>query len=128
MALILRNGGSQSPDRWLKEPRNNQGEIWDVVWGGYDTIFVLATVLAIFVLCLSYSGKNNKIKLVSTNTLGIYFTHEIFIHLTRNYIQKITVANNLIGCFVYSLIILSVCLGISCLLKKLPYIKWLVKL
>lgn len=103
---------------------NVSGEIWDVVWGGYDTIFVLA----IFVLCLSYSGKNNKIKLVSTNTLGIYFTHEIFIHLTRNYIQKITVANNLIGCFVYSLIILSVCLGISCLLKKLPYIKWLVKL
>ena len=24
MALILRNGGSQNPDRWLKEPRNNQ--------------------------------------------------------------------------------------------------------
>jgi hypothetical protein len=24
MALILRNSGSQSPDRWLKEPRNNQ--------------------------------------------------------------------------------------------------------
>ena len=24
MALILRNGGSVSPDRWLKEPRNNQ--------------------------------------------------------------------------------------------------------
>ena len=23
MALILRNGGSQSPDRWLREPRNN---------------------------------------------------------------------------------------------------------
>ena len=26
MALILRNGGSQSPDRWLKEPRNNHKE------------------------------------------------------------------------------------------------------
>ena len=26
MALILWNGGSQSPDRWLKEPRNNQIE------------------------------------------------------------------------------------------------------
>lgn len=24
MALILWNGGSQSPDRWLREPRNNQ--------------------------------------------------------------------------------------------------------
>ena len=26
MALILRNGGSQNPDRWLKEPRNNHLE------------------------------------------------------------------------------------------------------
>lgn len=24
MAPILRNGGSESPDRWLNEPRNNQ--------------------------------------------------------------------------------------------------------
>ena len=31
MALILRNGGSQSLDRWLKEPRNNHlGSIVDV--------------------------------------------------------------------------------------------------
>ena len=27
MALILRNGGSQSPDRWLKEPRNNHSYV-----------------------------------------------------------------------------------------------------
>ena len=27
MALILQNGGSQSPDRWLKEPRNNQEDL-----------------------------------------------------------------------------------------------------
>lgn len=107
---------------------NISGEIRDVVWGGYDTIFVFVIVCAIFALCLSYSGKNNKIKLVFANTLGIYFTHEIFIHLLINYIQKITMANNFIGCFVYPLIILSVCLGVSCLLKKLPYIKWLVKL
>ena len=26
MALILRNGGSQSPDRWLRESRNNHLE------------------------------------------------------------------------------------------------------
>ena len=29
MALILRNGGSQSPDRWLREPRNNHEEELD---------------------------------------------------------------------------------------------------
>ena len=27
MALILRNGGSQSPDRWLRDPRNNHKTI-----------------------------------------------------------------------------------------------------
>ena len=36
MALILRNGGSQSPDRWLKEPLNNHfyyhfKDIYDLV-------------------------------------------------------------------------------------------------
>ena len=30
MALILRNGGSQNPDRWLKEPRNNQASDYDM--------------------------------------------------------------------------------------------------
>ena len=27
VALILRNGGSQSPDRWLRELRNNQIDV-----------------------------------------------------------------------------------------------------
>ena len=31
MALILRNGGSQSPDRWLKEPRNNHQVFADLL-------------------------------------------------------------------------------------------------
>lgn len=30
MALILRNGGSQSPDRWLKEPRNNHKKLLEL--------------------------------------------------------------------------------------------------
>lgn len=28
MAPILRNGGSQSPDRWLRFPRNNQKVVY----------------------------------------------------------------------------------------------------
>ena len=52
MALILRNGGSQSPDRWLKEPRNNQysraisgemvyGDICDQIEGKENGSYVL---------------------------------------------------------------------------------------
>ena len=37
MALILRNGGSQNPDRWLKEPRNNQEQI-KVALKGYKSL------------------------------------------------------------------------------------------
>ena len=46
MALILRNGGSQSPDRWLKEPRNNH-----VV--NCIVSFICTTRLSLFRLCIS---------------------------------------------------------------------------
>ena len=44
MALILRNGGSQSPDRWLKEPRNNQNvsevDLSDNLSDFYDKLYI----------------------------------------------------------------------------------------
>jgi len=43
MALILRNGGSQSPDRWLREPRNNHRKGEDIAdpWytGNFDATY-----------------------------------------------------------------------------------------
>ena len=44
MALILRNGGSQSPDRWLREPRNNHfvGSNRKKVYETYDEVFEFA--------------------------------------------------------------------------------------
>ena len=41
MALILRTGGSQSPDRWLREPRNNQ---WSQRTGGRSALDYLIKV------------------------------------------------------------------------------------
>ena len=50
MALILRNGGSQSPDRWLREPRNNHKWILE-----YHPILIPVLVglcaVAIFIVC-----------------------------------------------------------------------------
>ena len=40
MALILRNGGSQSPDRWLKEPRNNHIAIANALDVSADTLLI----------------------------------------------------------------------------------------
>lgn len=53
MALILRNGGSQSPDRWLKEPRNNHP---------YED-FVLAGVVAKQELDVSFEELARLLKL-----------------------------------------------------------------
>ena len=53
MALILRNGGSQNPDRWLKEPRNNQannpvGLDATVAWYGFGFILYAVFDLVFF--------------------------------------------------------------------------------
>ena len=47
MALILRNGGSQSPDRWLKEPRNNQTVIIAAITSRVHTKAKLPTHTAV---------------------------------------------------------------------------------
>ena len=55
MALILRNGGSQSPDRWLRDPRNNQtmGECRDVTDQYSETTFQkIVDFERSFLLCL----------------------------------------------------------------------------
>lgn len=107
---------------------NISGTMWDVVWGGYDTIFTFINVCMIFVLCLSYRGNSKIIRLISINTLGIYFMHQIFIHLTRELVKTIPVACSFIGCVVYSLMIMFICLGLTQLFVRIPGIKKLVKL
>lgn len=103
------------------------GKMWDVVWDGYDTIFTLTNVVAIFILSLNYNEKNyitNKIlKFISINTIGIYFLHEIFIHATINNLRQIPFMSNIFGNFIYALFIIILCLITIILIKKLPIIK-----
>lgn len=107
---------------------NISGMIWDVVWYGYDTIFTFINVVMIFVLCLSYKGENKLIRSISSNTLGIYFMHVIFIRLTNKYVVQIPIIATFFGCIVYAFIIMIICLIITKLLLKIPLLKELVKL
>lgn len=102
------------------------GTLWDVVWNGYDTIFTLINVLAIYVLCLSYSKNNKLIKNISCNTLGIYFTHGLFIRLTRPSIKSFEMLCNLPSNIIYAVLILLICLLVCLLLRKLPLLKHLI--
>jgi surface polysaccharide O-acyltransferase-like enzyme len=107
---------------------NINGEIWDVVWNGYDTIFTFINVCAIFALSLSYKGENKTIETVSKSTLGIYFIHKIFISLTVKYINIAPLFQTFTGCVVYAAAIEFVCLALVWILNKVPLLNRLVKL
>ncbi len=117
---------------WLASSVN--GKLFDTVYHGYDTVFVLANTLALFVLGLSYQGKakipHRFILAVSQNTLGILYVHNM-VRVTLNLLVDSSGAltqlcSNLIGSVFYALIILSISLGIVCILKKIPVLKQLV--
>ena len=107
---------------------NISGKMWDVVWNGYDTIFTFLNTCMIFVLCLSYRGGNKAIRLISCNTLGIYFIHEIFINLTKEPVKSIPIFQSMAGCAIYSFVILLICLAITLLFRKIPGVKKIIKL
>lgn len=106
------------------------GSLWDVVWNGYDTVFTLINVLAIYLLSEYYNGTGKigrYIQMISKNTLGIYFTHEIFIHLfVRMGVKLLPCANNYLFNVIYALLIMLMCLVITLFIKRIPILRGLV--
>ena len=107
---------------------NITGQLWEIVWYGYDTIFTFVNTIAIFVLCLSYKGGSKFIRLISVNTLGIYFIHIIFRNLSRQYVVQIPIFTTFIGCAFYAFIIMLVSLIVTKILLKIPVLKELVRI
>lgn len=102
------------------------GNIWDSVWNGYDTIFTLINVLCVYFLTLNFSIDNFIIRIISKNTLGIYFIHVFVIVLTMNWAFESVLFGNIIGNIIYGLIVLFISTLISILLKRIPIFRKLV--
>lgn len=105
---------------------------WDHVWNGYDTVFILIAVLALYGLSLNYKieKKNrsiNVISLIGRNTLGIYFIHMMFIHVLEGYIEKCHIFNNIFMQLIYSMSILIASLAVVLVIKKIPIMNRMVK-
>lgn len=97
--------------------------IWDIVWNGYDTIFTLGNVLCMYVLSLNYKKDYKLVKIISSNTLGIYFIHGFFVEATIYRLQEYKFLCNIPYNIIYALLILFASLGITLILKKIPVIK-----
>ena len=102
---------------------------WDPVWNGYDKIFTLINVIAMYVMFRNYKGSPKNplsyvIRLVSKNTLGVYFTHQLLLEFLKvNGLTELPFMQNYAVNIVYVLLIVLVCASVSALLKKIPLIK-----
>lgn len=101
-----------------------KNEVWDIVWNGYDTIFTFLNVLFIYVLCLNFKKDFKIVRVISCNTLGIYFTHNLFISLIERYCDSLL--SNWGLSVVATILVLLCSLGISFVMRKIPVIRNLV--
>ena len=101
----------------------------DVVWDGYDKIFTLINVIALYVMARSYRGSRNNplshvITFVSKNTLGIYFTHQILLTFLKvNGFTELSFMQSYIMNIVYAFLVVLLCACVSAVFKKIPLIK-----
>ena len=102
------------------------GSLWDVVWYGYDTVFTLANVVFIYLLCLNWKCDVFVIRMVSCNTLGIFFLHEFIVPVTRTYLRGIPFLQNIPATILYALGVIGICTVVSAVMKKIPVVSRLV--
>jgi surface polysaccharide O-acyltransferase-like enzyme len=102
------------------------GFIWDNVWNGFDTVFTLLTVVAVFILSMNYKSCGifgKLINIIGENSLGIYVLHIIIGVLFMSQYEKWEYATMLLPNFVFSFFILLCSLAAVLLLKKVPIVK-----
>lgn len=104
------------------------GKPWDIAGGASDTVFAFVNVIAVYVLSLNYRSNWTIIRLVSENTLGIYFVHMIIIQIVLKYQGNFEWFNTLAGNMLCSATVMAVCMAVIAVLKRIPWFSRLVKL
>ena len=106
-------------------------EMWDIVWNGYDTIFTLINVVALYIISVHYKSVGwfgSFIRIVSKNSLGIYFIHLIVGNILNPFYAQLECSTMFVINIVYALIILLCSLLLTMILKKIPIMKYLVSI
>lgn len=108
------------------------GMVYDTVWNGYNTLAVLAMTVSLFALCSKYEPAGGKIsqvvQLIGANSLGIYLIHVLVGSWLSGLYLSCDFNGSLLSGFLFALVILFLSLGITLVVKKIPFIKKLVTL
>lgn len=102
---------------------------WDSVFSGYDTFFAWMMSMAVFILCLRYTGggKIGKgIACIGENTLGIYLWQGIFVGALRPTVKAWAFANNLPFTLVFAVLLFALSFGMTLVLRRIPGAKRLL--
>lgn len=108
------------------------GIYFDHVFGGYNTVFTGINVLVLYELCRRYKYRDNLIcryiRAVSSCSLGIYLMHIIFLAAVQTSgLTDLAIAKNWLFNIICSFVIMTVCLAIVQIMKKIPGIRKLVQ-
>ena len=106
--------------------KTSDGQVFDIVSRAYNSIFTFFNVIFIYLLCLNYHRKYKFIENVSRNTLGIYFTHGLFIWFTRPFLSEIRLLCNIPCNLVYAFAVMCICLLLCMAIKKIPLLRYFV--
>ncbi len=108
------------------------GVEFDTVWKGHNTIMTMAMAFSVFILCTKIRLTNLRLiaasRIVGLNTLGIYFIHVPVGFWLTTYYKKLDLSNYLLADLAYALLLMMISLGISLLLKQIPFVKKLVQI
>lgn len=104
--------------------------LWEGIYleNGYSWISTLLLTIGAFLL-IRQVDENPLVlkfaKLVGTNTMGIYYIHFILLDFSLCYFQDIFGLSFLSNC-IKTVIVLLICLCFSSIIKKIPFIKYVV--
>lgn len=102
------------------------GITWNHVWFGYNTVFTLGNVLCLYLLSLSWNRDCLPVRVISTNTLGIYLLHDLIHKHLCPWVTQYPEMRSFSGTVVYAAALLLITLGICLVLKKIPLVKHLI--
>ena len=96
---------------------------FDAIWNGFDTVFTFGIVIFVYVLSLNWKKDLPLVRLISSNTLGIYLLHVVPNWTVLPHIIENPLFQNVPASFLYSLGILFFTLAVCLVLKKVPLIR-----
>lgn len=109
-----------------------QGSVYDIVWGGYDTIFTVGITISLFGLALTYKYRDRLwqkgIRIISKNSLGIYLCQTLVLRITGGAVKKYINPGNMLMFLLYLFCVMILCLLISIFMRKIPLVNKLVSL